>query len=687
MPQVSQDALITAGRTSRVLPNPVGEHDGKLIRFIQSLVMMDDSKTRRAWNIMLFMCLFYTGTIMPFRLAFIEFAMPEPLKQRDGWVILEICIDTFFWMDLLVSFFCTYRGVNGREVVDIRLISCTYFRHFFFLNLVACLPPELVGLVINGLTQDAGSREKSSVNKTVRMTRLQRMSRLARLVRLARMTKLVRFFLESSMIQYIRSLRGIRIMNFLCGLLWVVHLTACLWYICAALHEDQELTWVGTRCTENNGLSVCLLDQGPGHQWVHSMYFVLTVFTTVGFGDISASTLGEMLVVMIIMIIGAVVNGIVLSEVINLITSADMTARAIIYQKQLIEDFAAHTTLDDKMKRCLTDWVEEARSHQHNYNREEMKDLITGLGLPLALTGRLPKAMFEGKLVKNAFVTLSMASGGGLLERLPVLVALAVNTRQFDAGEVVYNRGDHAFNLFLVLSGVFAAVAQRVDSGLVEMPSLRPNAYRWDELDKSRVAALENCVPYRLFCFGTYFGEAELLLPGARPRITSMRCEGGTGRDDRTDGKGTNGELLVMHKRELASLGQEFPQAWRVWRSRASSSESHRRSPDDNSSYSSNHYDFAASVIQRHWRSERRKRDAHAIGLADIVDAANARQVSAGADNLSKLRADVDGVTKKVDKVQCDVSIMNEKLDAILHMLRRSSEQTCSNQKIQWAAL
>lgn len=46
----------------------------------------------------------------------------------------------------------------------------------------------------------------------------------------------------------------------------------------------------------------------PQVQWLHSFYFVLTVFTTVGFGDMSAFTEAEIGYVCFTMLLGAIVN-------------------------------------------------------------------------------------------------------------------------------------------------------------------------------------------------------------------------------------------------------------------------------------------------------------------------------------------------------------------------------------------
>merc|ERR1719265_1050148 len=59
--------------------------------------------------------------------------------------------------------------------------------------------------------------------------------------------------------------------------------------------------------------------------------------------------------------------------------------------------------------------------------------------------------------------------------------------------------------------------------------------------------------PYQLFSFSNYFGELEILLD-ACPRISTARCES------------EDGSLLVVHKRELYSLMEEFPHLASQWR-------------------------------------------------------------------------------------------------------------------------
>lgn len=74
-------------------------------------------------------------------------------------------------------------------------------------------------------------------------------------------------------------------MNLTCGLTWIVHILACGWYLCAALHDVPADTWVMRRGVGGDPPET-LAERMPIDQWMHSMYFVLTVFTTVGLGTV-----------------------------------------------------------------------------------------------------------------------------------------------------------------------------------------------------------------------------------------------------------------------------------------------------------------------------------------------------------------------------------------------------------------
>merc|ERR1740138_1660062 len=190
------------------------------------------------------------------------------------------------------------------------------------------------------------------------------------------------------------------------------------------------------------------------------MYFVLTVFTTVDFGDMSAMTTGEIAYVAFTMVVGAVVNGIIISQVITIVTTADRTEQFVQQQQELVEAFAAHTELDRESSRHMREWItfSARNSMSHRFDQEEMKQLITCHVLPRWLIGRLPQYLFREQLAKSKFLA-PLPGVDHVPPRLPLLLALAAHKAEFHAGEVVYQMYDVAWSVYLVLSGTFAHVA------------------------------------------------------------------------------------------------------------------------------------------------------------------------------------------------------------------------------------
>jgi len=432
----------------------------------------------------------------------------------------------------------------------------------------------------------------------------------------------------------VQSLRGVRVLNFFFGLVWAVHLLACGWYLTAALHDNHLRTWVARRVVDDSEPEriLTLLDESSFTQWAHAMYFVLTVFTTVGFGDISAVTTGEILYVCFTMIVGAVVHSIIVSEMINTITSVDQTAAWRSKQKELVETWAGQVDLNQNTTRALVRWTKHSETMKQGYDRDEMRKLLTNCTLPNNLLTEVSTGVFSGRLMENAFITGWHKFQSFVPLRFPLLLALAMTQRFAQRGEVVYYCYDHAWNLYLVMSGTFANIAKPADQGGVsELPPKMVRANEVGAADEStpkstktvgstpKTGASESSLrasfamdlalessredfhavmgmeekatlyPYQLFGAGNYFGEAEIFVE-QRPRQSSVRCEGN---------KAVGGTLLVLHKNDVCAIGEEFPHIAWMWRSAARRREVHRKAMLNRLTRGRSYRHFAAWTIQR----------------------------------------------------------------------------------------
>mmetsp|Transcript_124430 Transcript_124430/g.229251 ORF Transcript_124430/g.229251 Transcript_124430/m.229251 type:complete len:861 (+) Transcript_124430:106-2688(+) len=607
------------------------------------VVIPETNLFRRAWSIVLAVLLIYTGTVFPFWLCFMEFKIPEPVTPSKAWEALEWAVDMLFWGDLVVNFFFSYRDKGNNEITSFRKIVWNYMTGFFMLNLIACLPENAVTFCVG---QFSGSGEEApGINQATRMARLQRISRLTRLGRLTRLAKMAQFISSSPVMRWLRGLRGMRITNFIVGLLWVVHLIACGWYLCASLHTDPEETWVARRAVDTNGM-VSLLEKGSIEQWCHAVYFVLTVFTTVGFGDMSATTTGEIVYVCFTMILGAVINSIIVSEVINIVTSVDREQMYRTKQKELIAAFSTHTELDLDTRIDLEKWIDN-QSIYMDYDEEGVKRLLTNGSLPRKLATNLPSKLFTGKLLRNNFVRICKQQVRQLPPRFPVLMALKVYQRHFNAGEYVYHYSDQPYHVFLVMKGTFADVGMpgryggvnvvhSITGGCEEsMPSyfnfptwystltdiaakvglstnriekngrnckrqdtddmfLGPRPSLHHALESYPIMTSSNGVtqcPYLLHSAESFFGDVELL--ENKPRRSSVRCEK------------FDSALLVLHKSDLVMLIDEFPHFGRAWKASARRHERRQTSALESCTlddHSRSCGDLAATQIARMYR-------------------------------------------------------------------------------------
>jgi len=546
---------------------------------------------------------------------------------------------------------------------------------------------------------------RGDILEVARFSRLQRISRLARLVRLVHLSKLLRFMDDSPVMVQLRNLRGVRIINLFCTLSWVAHMVGCGWYLCAALNGSSTLedTWLGMRVIDSKGSTLLYKSDGsrqdPEVQWLNAFYFVLTVFTTVGFGDMSAYTQAEMGYVCGTMLLGAIVNSIILNEVIGTLTRLDESASRVMQQIQVVQDFAEHCNLSKTLRKQLVRWARESRADKHDWDRAWMRELLTNGVMPNQLVRQLPAALFAGKLLKNRFVTVCRPYFNDVLPpKFHMIVALNLDIQDFEHHQIVYYCYDQAFGLFLVARGIFAAVAKPgTDGGHIEkLDWLRTIEDELKRKHRERLKAptqeflrrrieeknilwqrqLERLCPYQLFGEGTYFGDTEVLSKfSTHQRHATVRCESERG-----------GSLLQLHKDKLHQLMSDFPHCQRAWHLEATRHEVRRRAKIQLLTKSLDLYELATLEIQRAvvavWKKRKGYQKLHKRQEKEneVVSATcDVEELGGGAQQIAELGAEVQDVksqmitmSHQVRDLQVSMSQVQESLATIAAFIREN---------------
>jgi hypothetical protein len=114
------------------------EHNNRS-RATEKCIIFPDSKFKTAWNLIIIVLLLYTAIVVPFRIAFVE-------KSGQVNKIIDICIDVLFGLDILVNFLSAIEDPNtGKIITDRKTIAKTYLKSWFVLDVIACIPFQLIG--------------------------------------------------------------------------------------------------------------------------------------------------------------------------------------------------------------------------------------------------------------------------------------------------------------------------------------------------------------------------------------------------------------------------------------------------------------------------------------------------------------------------------------------------------------
>lgn len=269
--------------------------------------------------------------------------------------------------------------------------------------------------------------------------------------------------------------------------------------------------------------------------------------------------------------------------------------------------------------------------------------MITGPDLPRSLLGQLPSSLFQGKLLRNRFL------GGGkslarMPPRLPVLVALAAQRLVCEADQTIYEVGDHPSNLFLVLSGTFAYVAEPVGP-VRKFRALKPHpSLKACMSPKSKPQAGPALFPFQLFSAGAYFGDVEIFLK--RPRQATARSE--------TEA----GVALSVHANELKGLVEEFPEFGKKWHLAAWDHALALKQRQAKLAARCCFRHFAATAIQEHWRGQNESAQRCESPLTAAVSKLHVMKVQAEQSSLAKqeeqgcLSAHVDQLFSRMEALQ-----------------------------------
>ncbi|XP_074512253.1 potassium voltage-gated channel subfamily H member 4a [Sebastes fasciatus] len=347
-------------RGKRKLPNSVFQKPSlpeykvaavKKSRFI----LLHYSISKALWDWLILLATFYVAVAVPYDICFVshdEGGDYHSLVSRST-IGSDIAVEMLFILDIILNFRTTYVSQSGQVVYDARSIYLHYCTTWFFVDLIAALPFDLLyafNITVTSLVH---------LLKTVRLLRLLRL-----------LQKLDRYSQYSAVV--------LTLLMSVFALL--AHWMACVWYVIGRkeIESNDPVTWdIGWLQELGKRLETPYINStmgGPSipSAYIASLYFTLSSLTSVGFGNVCANTDGEKIFSICIMLMGALMHAVVFGNVTAIIQR--MYSRRSLYHTRMkdLKDFIRVHRLPQLLKQRMLEYFQATWSVNNGINANEL---------------------------------------------------------------------------------------------------------------------------------------------------------------------------------------------------------------------------------------------------------------------------------------------------------------------------
>lgn len=203
------------------------------------------------------------------------------------------------------------------------------------------------------------------------------------------------------------------------GALWAMHFISCMWPIIEPKYVDKSII----------------------DQYVNSMYWSITTLTTVGYGDITPSTIPAKIFTMFVMVLGVGMYGFVIGNISQILSDRNRYKEKAREKIADLQTFMKHYNVPRKVQIDTLDYVNTLLGKRLSDNDSQII-----ADLPNALQEELTMYM-NIKLIKS--LTIFEACGPLCLKQ----VALKLQKKSFSPGQYIIHEGDKGNEMYIINHG------------------------------------------------------------------------------------------------------------------------------------------------------------------------------------------------------------------------------------------
>ncbi|EJD75039.1 egg laying defective protein 2 [Loa loa] len=394
-------------------------------------IILHYSTFKTIWDWSILALTFYTAFIVPYNIAFKTREHP-PRGTIDMVALMDSIVDVIFFADILLNFHTTFVGPGGEVVIDPNIIRYNYFKSWFLIDLLSCLPYDIFYMF---------------KHNDERMGSLLSALKVVRLLRLGRVARKLDNYLEYG---------AATLLLLLCAYVLAAHWLACIWFSIGEyevkirfLVPTMPEGWLTKLSKElNSPFNYTFKDRlrlvgGPQRSsaYISALYFTMSCLSTVGFGNIASTTDNEKVFGVCMMIIAALLYAAIFGHMTNIIQQ--MTSATIRYHDMIanVREFIKLQEVPNELAERIMDYVISTWAMTKGIDTSKV----------LSYCPRDMKAdicVHLNRKVFNEHACFRLASDGCLRQ-----FAVHLESNHAAPGDLIYHTGESVDALWFVVSG------------------------------------------------------------------------------------------------------------------------------------------------------------------------------------------------------------------------------------------
>ena len=369
-------------------------------------IIREQSRFRTRWDLLILLLVAVTILIIPFQVA-----IRHEVTMASSLVIYGL--DLFFLIDIFLNTRTSFRKA-GKEVTDKSFIFQHYLKSNFSLDLLAAIPFDMLFLFWPGL-------ELEGISIVLWL-------RLLRLIRVQHLFVIIKRWQSQNWVNP----GYLRISKFFAVITVLSHLIACSWYLSSYFAGFPANSWVVLNGIQNSDLTTI---------YIRSLYWTITVMTTVGFGDITPHLNYEYIFTMIVMMIGASMYALIIGNIASLISNLDRQKATYWSRIDTLKLYLRYRGVSIQLIERLRNYYEYRWAHHRGLDEQF---IFNDLPDPLHL--EVMKQLTKD-LLKNVPLFKYCS------ENLKNVLLLALKAKTYDPDSLIVRSGETAKEIIFISKG------------------------------------------------------------------------------------------------------------------------------------------------------------------------------------------------------------------------------------------